>query len=156
MDDEQRNGAIPDEISLANAMFINPQRYKSFYIKLVRERLKETKLTESSLFFIVVLDDKKGISLKELSCDVGVDKSLTTRMIRHLMDLGYVKKGKGPGKEYSVTLTEEGLKARKKGKEVVDEVSEFLTSDFSEEEKHHMGSVLAKLVRKMENYNPPQ
>lgn len=154
MEDEYRNGEIPDEISLANAFFINPQRFKSFYTKLVRERLKETKLTESSMFFVIVLDDKVGMSLKDLSGFVGVDKALTTRMIKGFVDAGYVKKEKGPGNEYSVTLTEKGMEMRMKGKEIVEDIMKYLTSDFSEEEIRSMNSIVSKLVKKMDNYNP--
>jgi Transcriptional regulators len=154
MEFDYRNGEIPDELSLANAFFVNPQRFKSFYTKLVRERLKETKLTESSIYFVIVLDDKVGMSLKELSSYVGVDKALTTRMVKAFVDIGYFRKEKGPGNEYSVTLTEEGMAAREKGRKVVEEVMSYLTSDFSEEELHSMNSIIAKFVKKMDNYSP--
>lgn len=154
MKDERRDGAIPDEISLEDAIFINPQRFKSYITKQMRGRLEDNlNLTESLLFFVIVLDDEKGMSLKELSGYAGVDKSLTTRAVRYLMDLHYVINDKGPGREYSIKLTEKGLEARKKGKEIVKDIADSLTSDFTDEEKRMMNILLAKLVRKMESYS---
>lgn len=154
MDDERRDGAIPDELSIADAIFINPQRFKSYITKLMRGQLeKSLGITESLLFFVIVLDDEKGMSLKELSVYAGVDKSLTTRAVRYLMDLGYVINDKGPGREYSIKLTEKGLEARKKGKEVVKKTSDIITAGLTDEERRMMGIILAKLVKNMENYS---
>ncbi|MDR1405201.1 MAG: MarR family transcriptional regulator [Candidatus Methanoplasma sp.] len=129
---------------------MNPKQFKSFFSKFVTERVGETGLTESQIVFLTILDKKKGMSLKEMTEKVGVNKSLTTRAVKHLVENGFVINIAGSGKEYSVVLTEKGNGARKTAENAFYELFSLIFEDFTDEELVQMKCLLVKIKHRME------
>lgn len=143
------DGECRESIMLLKSLKMNPQRFKSFFGKYISERIASTGLTESQAIFLVHLDNAEGISLKELTDRVGVHKSLTTRMIKILVDEGFIVNNAGSGKEYSVVLTEKGSSTKKLVEQVIEELFDMILDGLSDEEVTQLFNILEKIRDKM-------
>lgn len=123
-----------DPIQPFKSFDMNPQMFKSFFGKFITERIKDTGLTESQAIFLFHLDVKNGISLKELTELLCVHKSLTTRMVKILINGGFIVNESESGKEYSVVLTEKGAKAKTITESAFDELFKLIMKCLTEEE----------------------
>jgi DNA-binding MarR family transcriptional regulator len=103
------------------------------------------------MVFLVMLDENKGMSLKEMTERIGVHKSLTTRAVKHLLENGYVINASESGKEYSIVLTPKGKAAKRTAFCAFSELFEMILEDLTEEELEIMERVLLKIRRKMED-----
>jgi DNA-binding MarR family transcriptional regulator len=129
---------------------MNPKPFKSFISKFINERVGETGLTESQIVFLTILDDEKGMSLKEMTEWIGVDKSLTTRAVKHLLEHGFVINIAESGKEHSIVLTIRGVKAKETAHRAFAELFEILLEDVTDEEMLAMEQGLSKIRLKMD------
>jgi len=129
---------------------MHPQPFKSFFSRFINERISETGLTESQIIFLLVLDKKNGMSLKEMTDMIGVHKSLTTRAVKHLIRKGYVVNTLESGKEHSIVLTAKGVKMREIAVQAFSDLFDIILEDFSEEELAVMEQSMLKIKRKME------
>jgi len=129
---------------------MNPQPFKSFISRFITERIGETGLTESQAVFLMILDDDRGASLKEVTERVCVHKSLTTRAVKHLLGAGLAANIAESGKEHSIVLTEKGMEAKMRVSAAFDELFGILMEDLTDEEFTAMERALAKIKRKME------
>jgi DNA-binding MarR family transcriptional regulator len=129
---------------------MHPKPFKSFFSKFINERISETGLTESQIVFLIVLDEKRGMSLKEMTERVGVHKSLTTRAVKHLLEAGFVINISESGKEHDVVLTSKGAKAKDTAIRALGELFELLFEDIKDDELIAMEQTLLKVRQKME------
>jgi DNA-binding MarR family transcriptional regulator len=128
----------------------NPTRYKLFFTKHIDKRLNSIGLSEGHLYFILALDENKGMSLKEMTEKVQVHKSLTTRAVRNLIDNEFAKDLKESGKEYSLVLTEKGKHAKEKSIRALAEVTDMILGGLSKEELDELGSMVRKIQCRMD------
>jgi len=129
---------------------MHPQPFKSFFSRFINERISKTGLTESQILFLIVLDKKKGMSLKEMTDMVGVHKSLTTRAVKLLLSNGFVVNNPESGKEHSIQLTAKGSRAKETAIQAFAELFELLLEDLSEEEMIMFEQSIVKIRQKME------
>jgi len=130
---------------------MHPQPFKSFFSRFINERIENTGLTESQIVFLTILDEKKGMSLKEMTERIGVHKSLTTRAVKHLQENGFVIDIADSGKEHAIVLTVKGGKAKETAVRALAELIELLFEDVTDEELAVMEQTLSKIRRKMED-----
>lgn len=125
----------------------NPTKYKLFFTKQMDRRLKDFGLSEGHVFFLMALDDENGRSLKEITDEVDVHKSLTTRMMKNLIENGFAVDTRESGKEYSVVLTDRGKEAKEAVKNALNEVMDILMGNLSEQDADDLYRILQKLQR---------
>ena len=144
------DGECRQPVLLLKSLKMNPQRFKSFFSKYINERIASTGLTESQAVFLLNLNCKEGISLKELTDRVGVHKSLTTRMIKLLIEEGFIINTAESGKEYSVVLTKKGSSAQRIIDKAMSELFDMILEDLSDDEITLLYEILFKVRDKME------
>lgn len=73
-------------------------------------KLKNYKLTSGSYPYLLILSKCQGISQNEISRDLNVDKAMSARTIKKLIDLGYIRKevNKEDERAYMLYLTDKG------------------------------------------------
>ena len=129
---------------------VNPKLFKSFFSRFINQHVDGTGLRESQIIFLTVLDEKNGMSLKEMTEKVGVNKSLTTRAVKHLIDSGFVINIADSGKEHSIILTERGKDAKETVMEAFEELFSLIFEDLTDDELMQMKYLLSKIKHKME------
>jgi len=129
---------------------MHPKPFKTFFSRFINERIVETGLTESQIVFLTVLNEEEGMSLKDMTEMVGVHKSLTTRVVKHLSDMGFVINIAESGKEHAVVLTEKGTKAKETALRALGELFALLLEDLSDDELAAMDQVMTKIRQKMD------
>ena len=127
----------------------DPKPVKSFVAKFINERVASTRLTESQIVFLAMLDEEKGMSLREMTDTVGVHKSLTTRAVKHLAENGFVINTSESGKEYSIVLTPKGAEAKEVALAAFNELFRLLMQEVTEEEFVVFEAVMSKVKRRM-------
>lgn len=125
--------------------------YKKFVDTVLSDRLMKLQVPTSHVPYILVLNRKRGMTQTEISERIGVNKSMTTSVIRALIENGYAE-NRSTGKKHSIYLTEEGVKIKGKVRWCVRQCFEYLYSDLTEEERAVMSSVEEKVRRRMQEY----
>jgi DNA-binding MarR family transcriptional regulator len=125
---------------------VTPRLIKAYLDKVTSPELEKIGITPSSASFLGVIRHFHGISLKELSEILLVDKAHTTRMVGKLMDLGLVV-NTAEGHQYSLELTEKGNEVAIKAKEINDAASRELYKDVTPEEMEVIRNVLFKMQK---------
>lgn len=139
---------MPDDYCFKK--FTNPTRYKLFFTRQIDDRIGDLGLSEGQIYFLFSLDREKGISLKELTEKVGVHKSLTTRMIKSLIENGFAVDKKESGKEYCVVLTDKGEKAKERCVDATKEIITTVMGSIPKDELESFFRILDKIHVKME------
>ena len=85
---------------------INPRAIKNYIEKRVSQTSESMGLKRTHGQFLKTIYDNEGLSLKELSNEMYVDKSLTTRVIKSLIDNGFVINMNNESREYRLYLTD--------------------------------------------------
>ena len=130
---------------------INPREIRQFMDRKVTPYLFKIGLTPSNGPFIAEINDNEGISQSELSYNLNVDKALTTRTVRHLIEKGFVEDRSKESHRYSLYLTEKGKDAAKIVKEAIDSAWESIYDHLTEDEVTELKRIFDKigeLIRK--------
>ncbi|EPY2280669.1 MarR family transcriptional regulator [Clostridium sporogenes] len=101
------------------------------------EALKKYKLSSGTYPFILALYDNEGINQNALSEYVKVDKALSARAIKKLIELGYVEKiiNSKDARAYKLYLTEKADDVVPEVREALDAWLHIITNGLTEEEK---------------------
>ena len=98
--------------------------------------------------FLMILWQQDGLTLKELTHSLHLDKANTTRTIARLTKLGYVRKKKdeNDGRAFRIYLTEKGRKLIPQMKKVMMHWTNIMTDGLSDEEKREAIRLLQKMA----------
>ncbi|MFV3011060.1 MarR family winged helix-turn-helix transcriptional regulator [Clostridium botulinum] len=101
------------------------------------EALKKYELSSGTYPFILALYDNEGISQNALSEYVKVDKALSARAIKRLIELGYVEKivNSKDARAYKLYLTEKAKTVVPEVRKTLDGWLHRITNGLTEEEK---------------------
>ncbi|MBE6055873.1 MarR family transcriptional regulator [Clostridium sp.] len=101
------------------------------------EALKKYKLSSGTYPFILALYDNEGINQNALSEYVKVDKALSARAIKKLIELGYVEKiiNSKDARAYKLYLTEKANDVVPEVREALDAWLHIIANGLTEEEK---------------------
>lgn len=123
------NNKVRTLIKLTNNIYRCTQVY-------VDKRLEKFNLTTGSYPYLLVLNKKDGISQNDISRELNVDKSMSTRTVKKLIDLGYVKKqeNKKDERAYKIYLTDKGRGIIPEILEIIDLWIDILVEGNREEE----------------------
>lgn len=121
--------------------------------KIFSEQLKPCDLGSAHALYLIVLSENDGLTLKELTENVGMDKANTTRVVSDLNVKGYIytdRKEEG-SRKYKVFLTEEGEKAAVIVRSAIKKMLDSFFSVLTETEREQYIAILKKIITNINN-----
>ena len=132
----------------------SPKKMKSVLDSNVNKRLKGTDLTASQVPFIIEIAEREGLSVKDLCMALGVDKGLATRVIKALIENGYVVNRSESGRMYRLYLTEKGREAHDLSMSILEQTIGQILECLDEQELHCLEEISKKLNKRLDElYN---
>ena len=130
---------------------INPRAIKNYIEKRVSQTSESMGLKRTHGQFLKTIYDNEGLSLKELSNEMYVDKSLTTRVIKSLIDNGFVINMNNESREYRLYLTDKGNDAVSKIEKIVNDAWDELLSELTDDEMETLTCTHIKINEKLKS-----
>ncbi|MFA5452866.1 MAG: MarR family winged helix-turn-helix transcriptional regulator [Candidatus Methanomethylophilaceae archaeon] len=130
-----------------------PPLFKRYFETVINKKLYGTGISASFIPFLIEIGYTNGISLKDLTERVNIDKSLTTRVVKSLIEKNLAENTSSCKREYSVRLTEDGKILRTLAISAIKEFHIVLTEDLTEEETAVMRTVTEKIRKKINDYS---
>lgn len=130
---------------------INPRAIKNYIEKRVSQTSESMGLKRTHGQFLKTIYDNDGLSLKELSNEMYVDKSLTTRVIKSLIDNGFVINMNNESREYRLYLTDKGNDAVSKIEKIVNDAWDELLSELTDDEMETLTRIHMKINEKLKS-----
>ena len=130
---------------------INPRAIKNYIEKRVSQTSESMGLKRTHGQFLKTIYDNEGLSLKELSNEMYVDKSLTTRVIKSLIDNGFVINMNNESREYRLYLTDKGNDAVSKIEKIVNDAWDELLSELTDDEMETVTRIHMKINEKLKS-----
>ena len=130
---------------------INPRAIKNYIEKRVSQTSESMGLKRTHGQFLKTIYDNEGLSLKELSNEMYVDKSLTTRVIKSLIDNGFVNNMNNESREYRLYLTDKGNDAVSKIEKIVNDAWDELLSELTDDEMETLTCIHIKINEKLKS-----
>ena len=132
---------------IENELF--PPLFKRYFDTIMNKKLYGTGISASYMPFLIEIGYTNGISLKDLTERVSTDKSLTTRVVKSLIEKGFVENTSNCKRKYSVHLTESGKKLRILVMSSINDFYAVLTEDLTEEEITAIKTITEKIRKKI-------
>lgn len=125
---------------------LNKQMQKRFC-----EELKPCDLTSAHAMYLIVLFENEGMTLKEVTENVGMDKANTTRVISDLKEKGYIytDRTREGGRKYKVFLTDEGKQAAEIVRSAITKMLDNIFSILTDAERAQYIAILKKIITNM-------
>ncbi|MDS0524556.1 MarR family winged helix-turn-helix transcriptional regulator [Clostridium sp. SHJSY1] len=97
------NNKFRDLIRLTNNIYRCTQVY-------LDKRLEKLNLTTGTYPYLLVLNKNEGISQNEISRELNVDKAMSARTVKKLIEFGYIRKEENENdiRAYKLFLTDKG------------------------------------------------
>ena len=114
--------------------------------KKMDEYLKKFDLTHFHSLYVLELFKSGELTMGELTENIGVDKANTSRVVKDLLDKGYIEKVGELDRKFAVKLSKLGKKMAQDFKNRIDNLMEGALSQFSEREKTSLHKTLKKLI----------
>ena len=130
---------------------INPRAIKNYIEKRVSQTSESMGLKRTHGQFLKTIYDNEGLSLKELSNEMYVDKSLTTRVIKSLINNGFVINMNNESREYRLYLTDKGNDAVSKIEKIVNDAWDELLSELTDDEMETLTRIHMKINEKLKS-----
>lgn len=99
--------------------------------------------------YLITISRNRGASLKDIAARMMVDKSITTRTVGTLIEMGFVYNESKDIRRYSLALTDKGEDAIKLIEAAFIEIRDDLFSDLTDEEKNVFRSASVKINAKL-------
>ena len=114
--------------------------------KKMDEYLKKFELTHFHALYVLELFKQNELTMGELTDNLGVDKANTSRVVKDLIEKGYIEKVGEADRKFAVKLSKSGKKMAQDFKNRIDNLMEGALSQFSEREKTSLHKTLKKLI----------
>jgi DNA-binding MarR family transcriptional regulator len=124
---------------------IAPRAIKMYINKRMNQKMMGLGLTASTVPFLFELEKNEGISLKEITIHLSVDKALTTRTVRQLINKGFAEDISEDHRSCKIVLTPKGHDTVKEINKYVVDVHNDVFTYISEEEFKTMMIVIEKM-----------
>lgn len=114
----------------------------------IDKRLEKFKLSTGMYPYLLILNENEGISQNEISRELSVDKAMSARTIKKLIELGYIEKreNKEDIRAYRLFLTDKGREVIPEIIKVIHSWIDILVEGCSEEEMEIGISFLDKVL----------
>ncbi len=132
--------------SLCNCLYFTSNQLSRALTKMAEEEFKSTGLFPSQALALKIINDKPGISQNDLSCELDIKPSTTSRFIDKLEHKGFVKR-KVKGKSSFLYSTDEGTDLMEK----IDACWKNLFQRYSSVLGHEEGAKLTNAVHNAVN-----
>lgn len=122
---------------------------------LYRERtLADTGLNGSQTPYLTALYRQPGLSQEELARQLNVNKSNVARQLAALEIKGYIRREGAPEDRRILLVypTEKALALRERLYDVLHGWSDYLTADFSKEERETLARLMLRVAQRAEEY----
>jgi DNA-binding MarR family transcriptional regulator len=98
--------------------------------------------------FLIYLKEDSKVRQEELVSMIGVDKAIGTRVIRKLIEAGYIRRRRDPAdhRAYLLSLTAAGATMKPVILEVLDSMNESLFREFTDEERDTALNLLDRMI----------
>lgn len=118
------------------------------------EAMNKFQLSSGTYPFLLVLNNNEGISQNQISRELNVDKAMSARSIKKLIDLGYIKKIEDSmdSRAYKLYLTEEGKKLVPEIYEELEKWINIITDGLDEVEQELVIKSLDKVLSNAKEY----
>lgn len=118
------------------------------------EVMNKFQLSSGTYPFLLVLNNNEGISQNQISRELNVDKAMSARSIKKLIDLGYIKKIEDSmdSRAYKLYLTEEGKKLVPEIYEELEKWINIITDGLDEVEQELVIKSLDKVLSNAKEY----
>jgi DNA-binding MarR family transcriptional regulator len=118
------------------------------------EVLGKFNLGSGTYLYLLTLFRKEGINQNQISKELVVDKALSARAIKKLIDLEYIRKEADPedSRAYKLYLTEKAKKIIPDIKMELNKWNDMITQSLSEQEKDNIIDLLSIVLRDTKNY----
>ncbi|AFS78290.1 HTH-transcriptional regulator, MarR family [Gottschalkia acidurici 9a] len=115
---------------------------------VINHKLKDLKISSGQQDFFYAISKNEGISQKELSEYLYVDKSTTAKAVKNLVENKYVKRkhDENDRRIYRLYLTEKGKEVIPKIEATFLEILDVFTKDLTEKEKEQTLENLKKIL----------
>ena len=123
-------------------------------LEYTNEIFKKYSLGSGTYPYLMILYNKEGISQNQISKELAVDKALSARVIKKLIDLGYVRKeiNSKDSRAYCLYLTDKAKLIIPSMKEELAKWNEIMTQNLTEEEKDDITDLLSKVLGNIKIY----
>lgn len=126
------------------------KKMRSILDSSMNKTLKDKDFTASQVPFIMEIGDNEGISMKNLSTGLGADKGLTTRVVRTLIDNGFVENKGGSPRSYRLYLTEKGREAFDLSARTVDQALDQIFGCLDDEDVENLRKISIKMNKRLD------
>jgi DNA-binding MarR family transcriptional regulator len=111
----------------------------------------------SQAAFLTLLSAGDPMRQDELVSMSGVDKAIGTRVVRKLMEAGYIRRMRNPAdhRAYLLSLTAEGARMKQIILEVYDSINESLFQGFTDEERDMACNLLDRMIENLRRIPEP-
>ena len=118
------------------------------------KELEDTGLAGCQTPYLTALCRRPGITQEELSRELNVNKSSVTRQLSTLEEKGWVRREADPGDKRSLRVfpTQQTLDVMDRIFSCYSAWSEYLTQDFTEEEKEALSRLMLRIARRADAY----
>jgi DNA-binding MarR family transcriptional regulator len=123
-------------------------------LSYTNEIFKKYSLGSGTYPYLLTLYKNEGISQNQISKELAVDKALSARVIKKLIDLNYIRKetNEADSRAYQLYLTEEAKAIVPKIKLELNKWNDIMTHNLTEEEKDTANILLSRILENMKKY----
>lgn len=127
------------------------------YRTLFTRKISPHAIGPSQAGFLTLLSEGDPVRQDELVSMSGVDKAIGTRVVRKLMNAGYIRRMRDPAdhRAYLLSLTAEGARMKPIILEVYDSINESLFQGFTEEERDMACNLLDRMIENLRRIPEP-
>lgn len=127
------------------------------YRTLFTRKISPHAIGPSQAGFLTLLSEGDPVRQDELVSMSGVDKAIGTRVVRKLMNAGYIRRMRDPAdhRAYLLSLTAEGARMKPIILEVYDSINESLFQGFTEEERDMARNLLDRMIENLRRIPEP-
>jgi len=118
--------------------------FRAYFDRMTSGPFQDLGISSAMAPYLGAIHHSPGVSMKELSEMLMVDKAHTTRTINKMIELGLVS-NTAEGRRYNLILTDKGEDYAEKVKGSFDEAWRYLFKDLTEEERAVLRQVLEKV-----------
>ncbi len=120
----------------------------------VNEVLKKYKLSSGTYPYLLTLYRIEGINQNQISKELNIDKAMSARAIKRLIELGYLRKeeNREDSRAYNLFLTEKGKAIIPSVKADLRHWNEIVTKDLNKEERENVLDLLSKVLENAIGY----
>lgn len=118
------------------------------------EVFKKYSLGSGTYPYLLILSNNEGINQNQLSKELAVDKALSARVIKKLIDLEYIHKelNKDDSRAYQLFITDKAKEIIPDIREEIKKWNDIITQNLNEEEKEILENLLNKVMTNINKY----